>query len=410
MEKDKTVKPVEAVKSAPVNEEEVNGTIDGKQIVNDAKAIDEILSSMSEEEQADFLKQAFAKYGISEEGMEALHTEFSTFAQQARAIGGDLQLPVSQFFKNVGWLPIEQALKRIDATYPLSELFPMKLVKNGTKLVFYTDFSDSDNLPAYKLPADYVGTLYNADNSIVAEEQYNVFLDVHKGLKMPSISLNDFTSDSAIFLALMSNVAYQVARPIAKKMYQLRLQMLQDASNVKEGLDWNELTIDKKITFQSGLEDVLVQLKDYIDKLGQVSRTNIPDRWKVIGLDKNLEVSLDMNDYVLIMPNTLKNAIDVTLKAGRFHEKYLNVFPEILALDYKASFGDYIAATNIKDQLSDTVAFLVPKGKQEIIYQYDGSRSQPLLTFHDVLHRYVRVGYAWDKTQPIIAIQIKLAD
>jgi len=45
---------------------------------------------------------------------------------------------------------------------------------------------------------------------------------------MPSIALNDFTSKESIFMALFDNYAFQVAHPIAKVLYGIRLGLIQN--------------------------------------------------------------------------------------------------------------------------------------------------------------------------------------
>lgn len=399
-------KPVKQVKKSDPNyDTKIDGEIDRDKVIADTKAIEAELAKLSETDKVAFLRAAFDKYGINADGQKILMAEMAAIKQNA-IVGGDLKLPQSQFWDKLGWLPIVQMLYRIDATYPLSNLFPIKEVKNGTELIFYNDFKDADDLPAYKLPDDYVGKLYNADESISVEEQWSVYQDIHKGLKMPSIMLNDFTSNEAIFLSLMSNIAYQVARPIAKVLYKKRLQLVQDASQIKEKLDWTGITTDYTIE-KSDEYQTLTELKNLFDTLSQVSR-NLPDRWRPNGLTQNLEIALNMSDYVAVVPNDFKNMLDVEMKSGRFNEKYLNVMPEILALNFKSSFGDYIGATNIKDSRTDMQIFLVPKAKHHIIQQYDGSRAQPLLTFHDVIHRYMRIGHDFNKNYPIISINVKI--
>jgi len=151
----------------------------------------------------------------------------------------NVNLGVSAIFQSLGLLPISQLLKMQDNSYPLGDLIPLETVKNGTELYFYTDFTDADDLKAYVVPAgaDYVNKLYNVETGLTTEEQYRTTVDLHKGLLIPMIALNDFTSVPSIFIALYENVAFQVAHPMAKVLYKMRLQIIADPFNYLKALD-----------------------------------------------------------------------------------------------------------------------------------------------------------------------------
>jgi len=139
-----------------------------------------------------------------------------------------------------------------------------------------------------------------------------------------------------------------------------------------------------------------------------VSRTNTPDRYKITGFTNKIETSVSPADCVLIVPPVFTSYIDTQMRAGAFNKEYLELLPEFRPIDYTKSFVEYGKATNVKQDLTDFVAFLVPKSSCEILQHFKGTRSQPLLTLHSVIHTYHRLGRSIDKTKPAYNLEIKL--
>lgn len=374
----------------------VDTELSKKRILNAERIIVEATKDLNEAEKEAFFTAKFKGLGINYEKFSEAMTKL-----EASPTG----LEPSQFIKELGWLPLAQELSRVDLTYPLANLIPIEIVPMGKKLVFYSDYLDADDLAAYKLPADYVKSLYDAGGTLNYEEAWKVYKDIHKGLKIPSIALNDFTSYTSIYLALLGDYSFHIARPIAKELYKMRLQMIQNPGKAADNFDWTTIVPDKTINAISG-DDIILQLKDYFDELSVPSRTNQPDAWKPDGALVPLEINLNMQDYVLIAPHYWKNNLAVMVKAGTFHEKYLDLMPEIMPMPYTETFGEYGKAKNVSTNYTKLKMFLVPKAKHKIIQMYQGVRAQPLLTFHDVMHAYTRVGESYDRNYPILCIEV----
>jgi len=135
-------------------------------------------------------------------------------------------LKPSQIFNNLGILPIEQMISITKKDYPLADLVPVEIVKNGVKMIFYADFKNTDELAAYEVPDDYVGKLYQTDEAVADYETFFTNYDIHKGLLMPDSVLNDFTNSTSIWMAIFENVSYQLSHSINKKFYELRLKAI----------------------------------------------------------------------------------------------------------------------------------------------------------------------------------------
>lgn len=372
-------------------------------VLDREKTINQLLEGLTPEQKQLEINAWIEKYGLSEKQFKGAVNNIQ--AQINAEPTGNLE--PSTIFAGLGILPIEQIVKVVDKSYPFADLFPIITAKNGKKLVFYSDFNEADDLAGYIVPDDYVAKLYQPDEGIQTYEEWGTNINIHKGLLMPSIALNDFTSKTSIFMALFDNYAFQVAHPIAKVLYKIRLGLIQNPFNYSTPTDWNTLPIDKSFENTNAYQ-LLTDLKTYFKSLATVSRTNTPDRYKITGFSKHIENSVSPDNCVLIVPNEFTAYIDTQMRSGAFNQEYLNLIPEFVSVDYNKTFVEYSAATNVKSDLTDFVAFLVPRGSANILQHFKGTRAAPLLTLHSVIHTYHRIGRSIDKTKPVYNISIKL--
>jgi len=154
----------------------------------------------------------------------------------------------------------------------------------------------------------------------------------------------------------------------------------------------------------------LEQLKNFTESLSTVSRNNSPDRYNILGFTQKLEVSINASETSLILPIDLKNYLGVKLRSGAFNKEELDLMPAFRAMNYDKTFVEYGQQTNVKGTANKCRVFIVPKGAAKIIQHYKGTRAQPLLTMHDVIHSYQRVGRSIDKLKPIYMIDINITE
>lgn len=389
----------------------LNAELHMRKIKDNANKIDKQFSGLNDDEKGEAYRQLFEKEGI---GYDPKTRTITMEKGMTFALDGKLKLEPSQFFQNMGWLPVAQRLNKLVKGFPFQDFFAQEMVEHGTQLMFYSDYAEADTLPAYEVPegAEYVNKLYNPDIAKQFEEQYHTYLDYHKGLKIPSMALNDYTSRADIFLALVNDVAYQIARPIARDLAILKMQMIQNPKNISTGVDWDTLTADFTITYDSG-ESLVSQIANLVNDLQTTSRSFQPKAWWPEGATQGLEIGLEADKYQLIMDNKLETFLNMYVKAGLFNQDNLKFGVEKKVVSYKNSFENYIKAKTHQDKsLTDGTFYLILASPEsaKVITMYEGSRSQELLVFFDVSHSYIRVGDAYNKNYPIFLIKVVAKD
>lgn len=363
-----------------------------------ASQLESKLSNLATQEEKDaVLSQAFAEVGLDYAGIQALI--------------GEQTLDPSQIFNTLGWFPIEQVLVATSRRYKFADLIPTVRVENGKKLNYVIDYFDGDTRKAYSKTDYQFDPIHNPDGNEMDSEEYKTTIDFHKGFWVADTMLNDITKSATLFLAITNNLIMNIAVPMEKRFYQLRLEMignlLGDVSTTAVPTDWAEQTIDFTATGADGYE-ALVELQNFLDSLGDTSRSNIPARYKFANITKNLEGYIDLSGYRLIVPIAFKNMLDVMLKSPRFHDKFINLRVEYIAVDYDKTFGEYNGDTNYLKAANSCDMRLVPVGAHEVIVHYDGTKMLDNANFSKVVHAWARFGKYVDKTKPIFNIRFNI--
>lgn len=404
---------IEPIKDSKISMNDIDpNPLSLEKIKNKAREFDRILLSLNSEEQKEFIKNTFADYGLDYNQVNNIKTKAEAMMLQSLD-GKETGFESSQFWNNLGWTVFTQTLSKIDSDFELSDIIKLEQVDGGKKIIWYSDYIDADTLKAYIVPDTYVKDLYQTKGTKQTQEAFRTSKDVHKGLLIPSISLNDITNVSSIFYALFSEVAYHITRPILKVYYSMRLKMIaspkqMEPTNEGEKIDVLKQKADFVIPYGlDKFQEAFIELKTIFDKLQTTSRTNMPKEWIPGDFSIPLEIKINLDDYVLICSTNFKNKLEVVVKAGTFNVEFLNLVPKFKALPYKETFEDYGGLTNLSDGKTERL-FLVPKNRHSIIQMYEGVRAQPLLTFHEVIHAYSRYGYCFDKNYPIFSIDIPL--
>lgn len=399
---------------------EVMADLVKKSVITTARASEAIITGMigsdkwkeegyTQEVQAE-LDEAFRQRGIDEATQERVMKVIQ--GQIDAAVEPTVELEMSPIFNSLGWYPVLQTMIENDVQFNfLSKLMPIKVVENGKELKFYSDNSESDNIKGYEVPKtaqEYYDNFINEATAITTEEEWKTTLNIHKGILVPSIALNDFTSKEAIFLALYDNYTKQISTPINRAFYRLRLLILQDPKEMKN-VDWTKITIDKEITGTTVVEG-WEKLKVYLDSLTQPSRKNQPTRYIPQGFTQPLELALNPSEMTLVLPLELKNYLELQVRAGLFNQKFVDISPTMQAIDYEKSFVEYTKSTNVRKEANDCIMFLIPKECVEIIQHYKSTRGQNLLVMFYVSHVFIRVGRAINKNKPVFNISFKITE
>lgn len=286
-------------------------------------------------------------------------------------------LPASQILTNLPVRVIDQMIVKVLVNYPLMGLVQKEMVTNGLKQIFYKDYRDTDDKSGF---ANVEIGDYNMGTEPVFQETKQVDTEIHKGYDLLSTLLNDVTVTVGLFVGLIKDFVYAIAKPFAKKMYARFVTFLDTTTSY-----------DEIITFTAA--DAKTKAKEVSNKLVELqtpSRNNL--KKKPDGSALALEYHLQSTNANLILNKKYATDYKYDLVAGTFQfgEIKLNV-KSITVVDFDR-LAEYTENSPATDILKGLEVILVEDGVYQEMVHYSATKQVNTPKLKEVFHRYDRLG------------------
>lgn len=348
-----------------------------EKLLEKATELNELFKSATTPEARQAIVDALdAELGIKSD-LEA--TFANLYAPAPQADGSELvasDLPTSSIITALPMRVIEQMVNKIVLDYPLVKYANIQQVANGIKQEIYKDFRDADSLSGF---ADVTIADYNQGIEPLFTETYRADVEIHKGFDILSSVLNDVTLSAGLWVALVQDQLFAIARPFAKRIYEMVVTYLDTSANFDEQV---QFTSDKIL-------DKAKQMFIWLTKKKTPSRTNLVV--KPSGSSKALEYALKSGNAHLVLNSAFASDYSFDLRANTFNlgEITLDVKSiDVLDFEEVAKYSKVASGGTLKDQ----EVLVIEDGVIQIITHYSASKEVNTPKLKSVFHRYDRLG------------------
>ena len=299
-------------------------------------------------------------------------------------------LDPSDIVKNIPVAIVEQEIIDLTLQYPLMENVTRKQWINGLATVFYKDYGQIDNKSGYD---DVTISDYNESGFSQFKEVYQVDTNIHKGYDILDTILNDVTVTVGLFISLVNDIVYAIARPFAKELYSRFITFIDDDNNFDEVIAF-KATDDAKEKAKT--------IYNYVTSLKTPSRDNL--KKMPTGAIQPLEYSLEGKKMTMILNKTYASDYNYDLAANTFQLGKIELdFDTIKVLDF-TKLAAYSLSTST-GKLAGYQVILIESGIYNEIVHYEASKVVDTPKLKKVLHRYLRIGSYRRKDKIAIAFK-----
>lgn len=363
-----------------------------KLIKQNAENLQEQLDTMSNEEKEIFLEETAQQLGLR--------------ADQLKIGPND---NMSDIFKDLSVFVIDQQVKSKGVTYYGNDLVSLRQVPNGVAYKNYNDYTDADELRG---DSDVAISDFNMGRNIATGEIFYATKHIHKGYDIMDNMLNDVTKTTALFIELLKDIQKNVALPIAKRIYQYKLQAIASPFGElnKDGIDITSIAPDLEFKAPT-LKGVIEKLGVWFKGLKYASRTHTPNaKWKPDKFTNDIEINV--SNPKIIAPIEFEEDIKFNVNAGTFQLKEIDALTSTINyFDFKKTFEEYGKVKGLANDREKEIFDLFVMSDDNpvgIIQHYAGSKLTDTPKLKKVLNNYVRLGKEINKLGRIWKVRLSV--
>jgi hypothetical protein len=365
------------------------------------KQIDNTISSFKNDaDRKQFYDQALESFGIPEDEQKKLY-----------ALDPN-KWTASDIIQSLGIYVIRQEVKNTSANYDkqIPDWVRVEQVENGAVEYMYHDYFDADENPAYK---DVELSDYNQGVNATTYEVYRATKNIHKGYDILDVRLNDIARNSSIFLAIMGDLQFNIARPIAKVIFRYKLQLIANPFTDLEmgGIDVSDVPADITINATDYL-DFITQLNILSGAGGELYYTsrNRDEReeWKPDGFENGQEITLDLDSTEIMIPVEIyRDVVGNKDILGAYQLDKLEL-PTWRPFSYDKTFKEYGLVTGINNSKENFDMFIKSGNALNLIVHYNLTKDIDTPVGKRVVNTYTRLGSAIDKRFRVYKVNVRI--
>lgn len=334
-------------------------------VVENANKIDSHIENLDESEKIEYFKQLGEKDGIN-------YNEI-----MAKGIPNT----VSEIISGIDTALVEQVILNISMEYPLMNTVKEEKVRNGIKQMFYQDMKQTGNKSGFS-PVEIKD--YNQGRAPIFSETIKATTEISAGYDILSEMLNDITIKQSLFVALVNDYIYAIARPLAQKNYARLLSMLDNKDNFQQVLEFTKTTDEVK---NPQVKINAKELAEFVISAKTPNRKMLTKKPK--GATTNLQYKFDPKNAVVIMNRDYATNYTFDLKAGTFNMGEVSMpFGDIIVLDFDI-LNDSIDGTST-NFLKDSEVLIIEKDAFWDIVHFTGSKTIDTPKLKMVRNEYTR--------------------
>lgn len=368
------------VSGAPDNTELVNSAeASAKLILEEAEELDEKLKDMPVDEREIYFNEVLSKKSTEiAELFKKVFPEFTTHKEYRNAIAADKDLPASAILTNFSIRIVTQQIGDRLEEYGLGSLLNTEMVRNGVKEKFYRDFKATDSKSGY---SDVEISDFNAGYNKSYSKKWQVDTEIHAGYDIINSMLNDVTLTPGLFVALVSDYAYNISKPIANKIFRELIKFIEDDTNY-----------DKVGAFAGAdAKERAKELSLRIKKLKTTSRNHLSTKFD----GKALEYRQRPEETTLIINTKYSADYNYDLVANTFQMGAITMqVGNIIEVDFD-ELKQY-APDPTTTKIGDIDVLIWTNGAANQFYHYQGTTLMPTPKLKSVFHYFARYGMMKD--------------
>lgn len=355
------------------------------EILENANDIEQQVSDLDPNEKEEFFKQLGEKDGIDYNGL----------------MKNGIPTTTSEIIANIPTAIVEQRVNDISIDYPLMGLVTSKMVRNGILQMFYKDTKTTGTKSGFK---DVTMKDFNQGRYPQFTEILRVTEEISAGYDILDSILNDVTIQASLFVSLINDYVYAIARPLAEKNYERLLSYLDTTDNYMLIKEFTKATPDQlKSNPKIQTEINAQELAEFVILARTPNRINLTQ--KPNGSPKILQHIFDPEKAVIVMNAKYATNYTYNLLANTFNMgKILLPFAKIIVLDF-----DVLNASLPKSNqfLKESELLIFENGGIMDLVHYNGAKTINTPKLKSVTNVYTRRGMHFDKTK--LSVRFKVA-